>query len=86
MALKEFSIVLGILAGSAGVTNSGYGLYQNFVVKPARNAEYNMALMTETPIVVESVEIHPVSDLALTVEVTLKVFKNGEIDVIGLSN
>ncbi|MGD8999575.1 MAG: hypothetical protein PVF75_04100 [Granulosicoccaceae bacterium] len=79
MALKELSIGLGILAGSAGVTNSGYGLYQNFVVEPSRNAEYNMALMTETPLLVESVEIQPVSDLAMRVEVTVKIFKTGDI-------
>jgi hypothetical protein len=79
MAVKELSIVLGILAGSAGVTNSGYGLYQNFVVKPSQNAEYNMSLMTETPLVVESVEIQPASDLALRVEVTVKIYKTGDI-------
>ena len=79
MALKGLSIVLGIMAGSAGVANSGYGLYQNFVVKPSQNVEYNRALMTETPLSVETVEIRPVSDLALTVEVTVKIFKSGDI-------
>lgn len=79
MALREISIGLGILAGGAGVTNSGYALYQNFVVKPAQNAEYNMSLMTETPLVVESVEIQPVSDIAMKVEVTVKIFRTGDI-------
>lgn len=79
MALKELSIAMGILAGTAGVTNSGYGLYQNFVVKPSQNVEYNRALMTETPLVVESVEIQPVRDIAMRVEVTVKIFKSGDI-------
>ncbi|MGD8514148.1 MAG: hypothetical protein PVF52_00935, partial [Granulosicoccaceae bacterium] len=35
--------------------------------------------MTETPLVVESVEIQPVSDLALRVEVTVKIYKTGDI-------
>ena len=79
MALKELSIGLGIMAGSAGIANSSYGLYQNFVVKPSQNADYNRNLMTETPLVVETVEIQPVSDLAMRVEVTVKIFKTGDI-------
>lgn len=79
MALKELSIGLGIMAGTAGIANSGYGLYQNLVIKPSQNVEYNLALMTETPLVVETVEIQPVSDMALRVEVTVKVFKTGDI-------
>lgn len=79
MALRELSIGLGILAGGAGVTNSGYALYQNFVIKPAQNAEYNMSLMSEVPLVVESVEIQPISDIAMKVEVTVKIFKSGDI-------
>jgi hypothetical protein len=79
MALKELSIGLGIMAGTAGIANSSYGLYQNMVVKPSQNVEYNLALMTETPLVVETVEIQPVSDMAMRVEVTVKVFKAGDI-------
>jgi len=79
MALKELSIGLGIMAGTAGIANSGYGLYQNLVVKPSRNVEYNLALMTETPLMVETVEIQPISDMAMRVEVTVKIFKTGDI-------
>jgi hypothetical protein len=79
MALKELSITLGILAGSAGATNGGYTLYQNFVAVPAENAEYNQALLTQTPLLVESVEIQPVADIAMRVEVTVKIFKTGDI-------
>lgn len=79
MALKELSITLGILAGSAGVTNGGYTLYQNFVAVPAENAEYNQSLLTQTPLLVESVEIQPVADIAMRVEVTVKIFKTGDI-------
>jgi hypothetical protein len=79
MALKEVSIVLGIMAGTAGIANSGYGLYNNFIVKPSKNAEYNRNLMMETPLVVETVEIQPVTDLAMRVEVTVKIFKTGDI-------
>jgi hypothetical protein len=79
MALKELSITLGILAGSAGVTNGGYTLYQNFVAVPAENAEYNQTLLTQTPLLVESVEIQPVADIAMRVEVTVKIFKTGDI-------
>jgi hypothetical protein len=39
MALKELSIGLGIMAGTAGIANSSYGLYQNMVVKPSQNVE-----------------------------------------------
>lgn len=67
------------MAGTAGIANSGYGLYQNLVVKPSQNVEYNRALMTETPLVVETVEIQPVSDMTMHVEVTVKVFKTGDI-------
>ena len=35
--------------------------------------------MTETPLVVESVEIQPVRDIAMRVEVTVKIFKSGDI-------
>lgn len=79
MALKELSITLGILAGSAGVTNGGYTMYKNFVSIPAENAEYNQSLMTQTPLLVESVEIQPVTNIAMRVEVTVKIFKTGDI-------
>lgn len=79
MVLKGLSIGLGIIAGTAGIANSGFGLYQNLVVKPSQNVEYNLALMSETPLVVETVEIQPVSDIAMRVEVTVKVFKSGDI-------
>ena len=79
MALKEISISLGILAGSAGIANSGYGLYQNVIVRPSQNAEYNLSLMAETPLVVETVEVQPLSDMAMRVEVTVKIFKTGDI-------
>ncbi|WP_126456572.1 hypothetical protein [Sulfuriflexus mobilis] len=79
MALKEISLTLGILAGSAGVTNGGYTLYKNFVTVPAENAEYNQALMTQTPLLVESIEIQPVAEIAMRVEVTVKIFKTGDI-------
>lgn len=79
MALKELSITLGILAGTAGVTNSGYGLYQNFIIKPAQNVEYNINLMNETPLFAEAVEIQPIKDIAMRVEVTVKVYKSGDI-------
>ena len=81
MALKELSIGLGILAGTAGITNSGYGIYQNFVVKPARNVEYNQSIIKQTPIVVETVEIQPDQGLAMRIEVTVKIFKTGDIMV-----
>lgn len=79
MVLKGLSISLGIMAGTAGIANSGFGLYQNLVVKPSQNVEYNLALMSETPLVVETVEIQPVSAIAMRVEVTVKVFKSGDI-------
>jgi hypothetical protein len=79
MDLKMLSVGLGITAGSAGIANSGYGLYQSFVVKPSQNAEYNRSLMAETPLIVETVEIRPVSDMAMSVEVTVKIFKTGDI-------
>jgi hypothetical protein len=79
MALREISIGLGIMAGSAGIANSGYGLYQNLVARPAQNVEYNRTLMSETPLVVETVEIQPVSDIAMRVEVTVKIYKTGDI-------
>ncbi len=34
MGLKAFSIALGILAGTAGVTNSGIGIYQKIEKSP----------------------------------------------------
>jgi len=79
MDFRVLSIAMGIMAGTAGIANSGYGLYKNVVVKPAQNAEYNLSLMSEMPLVAETIEIQPVSDLALRVEVTVKVFKTGDI-------
>ena len=81
MALKELSLTLGVLAGTAGVTNGGYTLYNNFVVQPDINQEYNIALMQETPLVSETVELQPDVSLAMRVEVTVKIYKNGTIFV-----
>ena len=79
MALKELSLTLGVLAGTAGVTNGGYTLYHNFVVEPDNNAEYNLTLMDETPLVSETVELQPDASLAMRVEVTVKIYRNGTI-------
>lgn len=79
MALKELSLTLGVLAGTAGVTNGGYALYNNFVVEPDVNQEYNLAFMNETPLVSETVELQPDVGLAMRVEVTVKIYKNGTI-------
>ena len=79
MALKELSLTLGVLAGTAGVTNGGYNLYHNFVTVPDINVEFNTSLMNEIPLLVETVELEPVSNMAMRVEVTVKVYKNGTI-------
>ena len=86
MALKELSLTLGVLAGTAGVTNGGYTLYNNFVVQPDINQEYNIALMQETPLVSETVELQPDVSLAMRVEVTVKIYKNGTIFVRGFNS
>lgn len=79
MGLKAFSIALGILAGTAGVTNSGIGIYQKIVVTPGRNEAYNRAILEQTPILVETVEIRPDPTMVTRTEVTIKVFPNGDI-------
>lgn len=79
VSLKSVSIALGILAGSAGLTNSGYNLYRNFVVTPNRNAEYNRTLVDQEPLIVEMVEIQPDPNLSMRVEVTVKIFRTGDI-------
>ena len=79
MGLKAFSIALGILAGTAGVTNSGIGIYQKAVVTPGRNEAYNRAILEQTPLLVETVEIRPDPTMAMRAEVTIKVFPNGDI-------
>ena len=79
ISLKTVSITLGILAGSAGLTNSGYNLYNNFIVEPNLNVEYNRSLIAQEPLVVEMVEIHPDPKIAMTVEVTIKIFSSGDI-------
>jgi len=81
MALKQLSLTLGVLAGSAGVTNGGYSLYHNFVVEPDVNQAYNVSLMNETPLVSETVELRPDVSLAMRVEVTVKIYRNGTIMV-----
>ena len=79
MGLKAFSIALGILAGTAGVTNSGIGIYQKMVVTPERNEAHNRAILEQTPLLVETVEIRPDPTMAMRAEVTIKVFPNGDI-------
>ena len=79
VSMKGVSIALGILAGTAGMANSGYNLYKNFVVAPSLNAEYNRSLLNQVPLIVEMVEIQPDPGMAMRVEVTLKVFKTGDI-------
>jgi hypothetical protein len=79
VSMKTFSIVLGILAGTAGMTNSGYNLYKTFVVTPNLNAEHNRSLLNQVPLIIEMVEIEPDPGMAMRVEVTLKVFKTGDI-------
>jgi hypothetical protein len=79
MGLKAFSIALGILAGTAGVTNSGIGIYQKMVVTPGRNEAYNRAILEKTPLLVETVEIRPDPTMVTRTEVTIKVFPNGDI-------
>ncbi len=79
VSLKSVSIALGILAGSAGLTNSGYNLYRNFVVAPNKNAEYNRTLIDQEPLIVEMVEIHPDPEMSMRVEVTVKIFRTGDI-------
>jgi hypothetical protein len=77
--IKPVSITLGILAGSAGLTNSGYNLYKNFVFTPKQNAEYKQTLIKQEPLIVEMVEIHPDPNMVMSVEVTVKIFKTGDI-------
>jgi hypothetical protein len=79
MGLKAFSIALGILAGTAGVTNSGIGIYQKMVVTPGRNEAYNRAILEKTPLLVETVEIRPDPTMVTRTEVTIKLFPNGDI-------
>jgi hypothetical protein len=79
MGLKAYSIALGILAGTAGVTNSGIGIYQKMVVMPGKNEAYNRAILEQTPLLVETVEIRPDPTMATRTEVTIKVFPNGDI-------
>jgi len=79
MSLKAFSIALGILAGTAGVTNSGIGIYQKMVVTPGRNEAHNRAILDQTPLLVETVEIRPDPTMATRTEVTIKVFPSGDI-------
>ena len=43
------------------------------------NAEYNRSLLNQVPLIVEMVEIQPDPGMAMRVEVTLKVFKTGDI-------
>lgn len=79
MWLKNFSVAIGILAGTAGVTNSGLGIYRQLVVEPRRNEQYNRSIIKETPLLAETVEIEPDPGIAMRVEVTVKVFKTGDI-------
>ena len=79
MNLKTISITLGILAGSAGLTNSGFNLYKNFVVQPDMNAKYNQSLLNQEPLIIEMVEIQPDPGMAMNVEVTVKIFRTGDI-------
>ena len=79
MGIKAFSIALGILAGTAGVTNSGIGIYQKMVVTPGKNEAYNRAILEQMPLLVETVEIRPDPTMAMRTEVTIKVFPNGDI-------
>ena len=79
MNLKTISIAIGIMAGSAGLTNSGYNIYKNFVVEPGRNVEYNKVLLTQEPLIIEMVEIQPDPGMSMNVEVTVKIFKTGDI-------
>ena len=79
MGLKTFSIALGILAGTAGVTNSGIGIYQKTVVTPGQNEAYNRTILKQTPLLVETVEISPDPTMAMRAEVTIKVFPTGDI-------
>ena len=79
MGLKAYSIALGILAGTAGITNSGIGIYQKMVVTPGKNEAYNRAILEQTPLLVEIVEIRPDPTMATRTEVTIKVFPNGDI-------
>ena len=77
MGLKAYSIALGILAGTAGITNSGIGIYQKMVVTPGKNEAYNRAILEQTPLLVEIVEIRPDPTMATRTEVTIKVFLTG---------
>lgn len=79
MWIKNFSVAIGILAGTAGVTNSGMGIYRQMVVEPRRNEQYNLSIMKQNPLLVETVEIQPDPGIAMRVEVTVKVFKTGDI-------
>jgi len=79
VSLKSVTIALGILAGSAGLTNSSYNLYRNFVVAPNQNEEYNRSLIDQEPLIVEMVEIHPDPKMSMSVEVTVKIFRTGDI-------
>ena len=79
LSLKTVSITLGILAGSAGLTNSGFNLYKNFIAEPNRNVEYNQTLFEQEPLIIEIVEIHPDPKMAMTVEVTVKIYGTGDI-------
>jgi len=79
VSLKGISLTLGIMAGAAGITNSGYGLYKNLVVTPKLNTEYNRSLLQQEPLIVEMVEIQPDPDMLMRVEVTVKIYKTGDI-------
>ena len=77
--LKKISIVIGILVGTLAIGNGVVDLIERLVVIPDKNETMHLALITQSPIFSETVEIQPDPKLALRMDINVKIYKTGDI-------
>jgi|APSaa5957512622_1039677.scaffolds.fasta_scaffold55236_3 hypothetical protein len=77
--LKKISIIVGILVGTLAIGNGVVDLIERLVVIPDKNETMHLALVTQSPIFSETVEIQPDPKLALRMDINVKIYKTGDI-------
>lgn len=80
MKLKNLATVVGIIAGLLSAIYTCTNLYEKLRVKN-KTGDTHVSLIGKTPLISQTIEVHPDSAMAVRVDVSYKIYDTGDIVV-----
>lgn len=80
MKLGTVATVVGIVAGLLSAVYTCTNLYEKFRVRN-KTGDTHIALISKTPLIAQTIEVHPDSAMAVKVDVSYRIYETGDIIV-----